>query len=192
MPLIDNFSLEYWKNFERERNQQIYNNRKKISYNGYEENLAKLLKRYTFKGVPLWQEVTNLNFYKKTIGIYILCLPEVRGYYIGQTTVSFYKRIYQHWKRPKTTFDKTYRQSDVSNIYIIPLPKVLITDFDAIEQDCIASISNIFLLNSLMSPNYLVWIKDTNYHPKDFLIPSRKLYYKKKKIFEYQLCNGLS
>ena len=86
---------------------QRYRNKERkdtLSENEYNEQLNELLKRYTHNNTPLFQKVQNLNDFKSQIGIYILCLPEVKGFYVGKTIHSLKKRITSHWTNPMAFF----------------------------------------------------------------------------------------
>ena len=117
----------------------------------YVYELDSLLNRYTYNGKFLFEKVECLADYKNNIGIYILCLHDVRGIYIGQTKSSISTRITNHWSKPSSNFDRTFGPNDVNEIYVIKVPLIYLDD---VERDCIASIKEKYILNALRGGKY--------------------------------------
>lgn len=189
----------YWvlagiiKKFRRYNNDR--EKRKEIPRAQYDAALTKLQNRYTFKKTPLMKKVITLDDYKNHAGIYVLCLSAVRGYYIGQASISLSKRIQQHWKKPSSDFDRKYSKSDVTAIYVMPLDLDVVygaQGLDIIEQDCIASIPKKYLLNALASAAVLMFVDDKRYIQADYRISSDVLCDIKDRILMYQTENGLA
>lgn len=157
-----------------------------ISSGEYQYAMETLLKRYSYNGHTLFKKVENLNKYSSHKGIYVLCLPEVKGYYIGKTNSCFKKRVTDHFRNSRSDFDKLYGPTDIQEIYVLPFKNI---DINLIEQDCIATIGKKFALNSLVGGDDLRFL-DENYKEKDYLIPNSKDFEKvKEKIYESQIQN---
>lgn len=155
-----------------------------LSEEEYNNKLNCLLHRYTYKNISLFQKVENLNDFVSQKGIYILCLPEIKGYYVGKATKSLKKRIIDHWTKPNSDFDRTYGPNDVKDIYILSCNGLDDYIINEIEKDCIATISKKFALNAMVGGNTMLTISDKNYKEKDFCISQPLLKKIKNQIHE--------
>ncbi len=100
------------------RQLQITDKLKENSSSGFNERLNAFLERHSE-----FKEVTDLREYKEKKGIYLLVLDEYNACYIGQTKVSFVKRIRQHWSK-KDYFGggiDRFKAMDTTRIYVYPL-----------------------------------------------------------------------
>ena len=170
-------------------NNQDKAKRQEMPLTPYNAALTRLQKRYTFKKKALLKKVTNLDNYTNFAGIYILCLSGVRGYYVGQTAHSLSKRIRQHWRKPGTDFDRKYSESDVAEIYVMPLDIPAVYEqfgLDAIERDCIASVPKKYLLNSMVGGGTILWVKNKKYKQADYRLPTDVLNDLKDRILFFQ------
>lgn len=170
-------------------NNQDKAKRQEMPLTPYNAALTRLQKRYTFKKKALLKKVTNLDDYTNFAGIYILCLSGVRGYYVGQTAHSLSKRIRQHWRKPGTDFDRKYSESDVAEIYVMPLDIPAVYEqfgLDAIERDCIASVPKKYLLNSMVGGGTILWVKNKKYKQADYRLPTDVLNDLKDRILFFQ------
>ena len=140
-----------------------------LSEEEYNNKLNCLLHRYTYKNVSLFQKVENLNDFVSQKGIYILCLPEIKGYYVGKATKSLKKRIIDHWTKPNSGFDITYGPADIKEIYVLNCSESYDAEYyiDAIERDCIATIGRKFSLNVMVGGNTIETIYDEGYDEKN-------------------------
>ena len=128
--------------------------------NKYQQALNDLLMRYSKDGKTVFEKVHVLNDYAGYTGIYVLCIPQVKGYYIGQTNKSISKRIKQHFHSPSSEFDKSFTIKDVSEIYVLHCG----TDYlDIAEVDCIASIPSEFLLNRMAGGPLILFVDSEDY-----------------------------
>ena len=141
----------------------------------YNEQLDKLLKRYTHNDISLFQKVESLNDFKSQIGIYVMCLPEVKGFYVGKTINSLKKRIINHWVSQKSDFDKYYGHCDVTDIYVMCCNGLDNDTINKLEIDCITTIDRIFGLNVMVGENYIISLHDDKYNPEDFLLSNEFL-----------------
>ena len=170
---------------QRYKNKQRKDN---LSENEYKEQLDKLLKRYTHNNISLFQKVENLNDFKSQVGIYILCLPEIKGYYIGKTSQSLKTRITNHWVSPKSNFDRYYGNCDVQEIYVMVCNELDDYTIDELEIDCIATIGRKFALNCLSGGDYIISINAPQYDEnrfsmsEDFLVETKEKLVKIKEI----------
>lgn len=178
------FSLGTTINFAISQRNKIKSRIDSLSEEEYNNKLNCLLHRYTYKNVSLFQKVENLNNFVSQKGIYILCLPEVKGYYVGKATKSLKNRIIDHWTKPNSDFDKTYGSNDIKDIYILPCNMFDDYTINEIEKDCIATISKKFALNVMTGGNTILTISDENYKEKDFCISQSSLKKIKNQIYE--------
>ena len=142
---------------------------------GYTNQLNKLLKRYTHNGISLFQKVENLNDFKSQIGIYVFCLPEVKGYYVGKTMNSLEKRITNHWISPKSDFDRYYGHCDVKDVYVMCCKGLDSDTINEIETDCIATIGRFFSLNVMAGQDYIISIHNEKYDESKFSVSVERL-----------------
>lgn len=131
----------------------------------YKVGLEKILNRYSVDGATLFEKVSDLNTYTGCAGIYILCLDEIRGYYVGQTSKDIKSRIKSHWSEPSNTFDRMYGPNDISAIYVL---RVSSKYLNRVEQDCIANIELAYLLNGFVGGNVIAGIHSTQYKSSDY------------------------
>lgn len=131
----------------------------------YQQSLNNLLLRYSKDGKTVFEKVHVLDDYAGYTGIYVLCLPRVKGYYIGQTNHSISKRIKQHFHSPSSEFDKSFTLNDVAEIYILHCG---IDYLDIAEVDCIASIPKEYLLNRMAGGPLILFVDSENYVPSRF------------------------
>ncbi len=73
----------------------------KLNYEDFNTKFQDFLKLKSNSNI---KEVSDLNLYKKSSGIYILVLDKYKQVYIGQATKSITQRIVRHWSR-KIEFD---------------------------------------------------------------------------------------
>ena len=145
----------------------------------YVYELDSLLNRYTYNGKFLFEKVECLADYKNNIGIYILCLHDVRGIYIGQTKSSISTRITNHWSKPSSNFDRTFGPNDVNEIYVIKVPLIYLDD---VERDCIASIKEKYILNALRGGEILESVHSQMNKSEDYLLEDEYLKLIQEKI----------
>ena len=169
------FSLGGSINFAISQRNKIKARIDSLSEEEYNNKLNCLLHRYTYKNVSLFQKVENLNDFVSQKGIYILCLPEIKGYYVGKATKSLKKRIIDHWTKPNSDFDRTYGPNDVKKIYILNCSESYDAEYfiDAIERDCIATIGRKFSLNVMVGGNTIETIYDKDYDEKKYQISNK-------------------
>lgn len=136
--------------------------------NEYKERLSVLRKRYD----SLFEKVNNILDYKDVSGIYVFCLDKYKGYYVGQAKTSMYKRVIAHFIAPSSDFDKAYKATDVNDLYILKCP---IKNINRIEQDCIATISKKFSLNSSVGGEALAWLSQDDYREENYLFSEKEL-----------------
>lgn len=141
------------------------NERKNLNLQAYRDCLDRLLNRYSKNGKTIFKEITNIDEYKNSIGIYVLCLDNELGYYIGKTKVSIKKRIIQHFKKPNSHFDEVHKYDDVKRIFVLELPVEYI---DLVEQDCISYIPNNYLYNVMAGGNSIIVIDSDYYNAKNY------------------------
>lgn len=139
--------------------------RVKMDEKPYKADLEKLLNRYTVDGSTKFEKVNDLNAYTGCSGIYIFCLDEIRGYYVGQTSSDIKKRIKSHWSDPSNAFDRTYGPNDVSSIYVLRLNSKYL---NRVEQDCIASINQLYLLNRFVGGNVIAAVHSSQYNSEEY------------------------
>lgn len=128
--------------------------------NKYQQALNDLLLRYSKDGKTVFEKVHVLDDYAGYTGIYVLCIPRVKGYYIGQTNKSISKRIKQHFHSPSSEFDKSFTINDVSEIYVLHCG---IDYLDIAEVDCIASIPKEYLLNRMAGGPLIMFVDSEDY-----------------------------
>ena len=136
-----------------------------VTEQDYRKQIDNLFKRYTVENKCGFEEVVNLNIIDKYTGIYVLCFDLEKKYYIGKASKSFKDRIIQHFLKPSSNFDDTHNPTDVSKIYVMHTSNEFI---DFIEQDCISTIDNNYLLNSLAGGHSIDFIHDENYDPNKY------------------------
>ncbi len=151
-----------------------------ISSEEYENKREILFKRYSYNGHTLFKKVENLKNYSSYKGIYLLCLPTVKGYYIGKTNSCFRERITGHFRNSRSDFDKLYGPRDIQEIYVLPFENI---NINIIEQDCIATIGKELALNSLVGGDDLCFL-DEDYKETNYLISNNKYFENiKEKIY---------
>lgn len=163
--LVDYF--RYWKESLSEIEERV-----KMEEKPYKVNLENLLKRYAVNGLTKFEKADDLNVYTGQSGIYIFCLDEIRGYYIGQTTTDIKTRIKRHWSEPSNTFDRTYGPKDVSAIYVLRLKTKYL---NRVEQDCIANINEKYLLNGFVGGNVIAGVHSAWYNSGDYKLGQDEL-----------------
>ena len=109
----------------------------------YTQSFSEVIKRYSIGNLSLLKKIDDLNKYDFP-GIYILCLDDIGGYYVGQTSVSIKQRIKKHYQQLNSKFDKLFGHNNVKSIYALKCPSNML---NRVEQDIIASIPTTFLLN---------------------------------------------
>lgn len=132
----------------------------------YENRLVKLLSRYSYKEKTLFEKVEDLSQYRKRKGIYILCLTQLKGCYVGQTRKCLATRISQHFTSENSEFDKNYRPSDVKQIYVLPVDETM----DLVESDCIAMLGKDICVNALAGGKSIELIKSDTYKAENYLL----------------------
>ena len=83
---------------------------------------------------PEFIQVTDLNLYRDTLGIYMMVLDDYRQVYIGSTASNFRQRIQSHWSRIKepgklvvgevsrSIMDiDSFKHLDTTRIYVYPI-----------------------------------------------------------------------
>ncbi|MDD3138563.1 MAG: hypothetical protein PHX08_06290 [Lachnospiraceae bacterium] len=145
----------------------------------YVYEIDSLLNRYAYNGKFLFEKVECLADYKNNIGIYMLCLHDIRGIYIGQTRSSISARITKHWSEPSSNFDCTFGPNDVNEIYVIKVPLIYL---NAVEMDCIASIKEKYILNALRGGEILDSVHSQMTKSEDYLLEEEHLKLIKEKI----------
>ena len=145
---------------------------KKRSSKVYDKCIEKLLKRYTLNKRSYFEEVENINDYKKYSGIYILCFNDKKAFYIGKTSVSLKDRIIKHFSNPQTGFEQNNKIQDISKIYVL---KIQAEFLDYVERDCIASIPSEYLLNVLEGGNTIESIHSNQYNPAKNLLSKKAI-----------------
>lgn len=149
----------------------------KLSESVYKEVLLAVKKRYSLYDECMLESVRDLNDYDCP-GIYFLAFDSFKSYYIGQSRLSIKKRIMQHFRQPKSDFDKSYGANEISAIYVI---KYLSNEkeIDELEADAIAMVPQEHLMNCLAGSGktirLLVSIHDEEYNPSDYLMKKTRL-----------------
>ena len=129
---------------------------------GYQHALEKLLLRYSKNGVTVFRKVENLHDFSGYAGIYILCFPSVNGYYVGKSK-NIARRIPQHFKNPKTQFDRTFSFEEIQDIYVLHCAWDIL---DLAEVDCIATIPKQYLLNRMAGGPWIMFLDSEEYNPE--------------------------
>ena len=140
----------------------------------YPKRIESLFKRYTYQSECAFLKIKNLNEVKNYFGIYLLCLPQINGCYVGKTNKCFVKRITQHFTNPNTAFDNNYKPSDIKEIYVMLLGES-IQIIDLIERDCIAILGKEVCLNALAGGDSIELIKSERYDEKQHILSSSVL-----------------
>lgn len=138
----------------------------------YDIRMKALFDRYSVNGETLFEKVDDLGKYKGYSGIYLLCLPQIKGCYVGQTKKCFATRIPQHFTSPNSAFDTKYGPADIKEIYILPAEEYYV---DYLESDCIAVLGNEVCLNALAGGGSVELIKSERYKPENYLLPQEPL-----------------
>ena len=105
----------------------------------YEDFNAKLNDFLSLKRNSNLKEVSDLNLYKKSSGIYILVLDKYKQVYIGQATKSITQRIVRHWRR-KIEFDsilvgKTNETKiSIDSFGIMDTSRIFVEEIDSISK----------------------------------------------------------
>jgi hypothetical protein len=147
-------------------------NRIEMDEKEYIYDIDRLLGRYSCNGKFLFEKVDCLTDYKNCIGIYMFCLHDVRGIYIGQTRNSIPDRIKDHWSKPSSNFDRTFGPNDVDEIYVIKVPLIYLND---VERDCIASINEKHILNGLRGGGIMETVHSQMHRSEDYLLEDEHL-----------------
>ena len=142
--------------------------------NDYTERINNLFNRYSINGKTAFERIYELNKTENFYGIYLLCLPQIKGCYLGKTTKSFATRIPQHFTKPNSSFDVKYKPEDIKEIYILPLDET-VHFIDLIEEDCIATLGQNICLNAIAGGTSIELIKSETYNPKSHLIKQNLL-----------------
>ena len=137
----------------------------------YQQTLDQLLMRYSKEGKTVFRKVHNLSDFAGYAGIYVLCIPSVRGYYIGKSK-DIARRIPQHFKHPKTQFDHSFSLEDIHEIYVLHCSRDVL---DLAEVDCIASIPKKFLLNRMAGGPTILFIDSVEYDAKRCMLNNELL-----------------
>ena len=135
----------------------------------YQEMLNNLIKKYSCQGKSAFEKIYNLNDIENYKGIYLLCIPQIKGCYVGQTKTSFGTRIPQHFSKPNSAFDIKYKPEDIKEIYVMQLDETLHA-IDYIEQDCIATLGPDICLNVMAGGCSIELLKSEKYNPKSHTI----------------------
>lgn len=170
---FDDFCEQYRKNFifalvdwlPSSESKRTIMERVELDEKSYKAAIEKLLNRYAGDGLTKFEKVDDLNVYTGQSGIYIFCLDEIRGYYVGQTSKDIKMRIKKHWSEPSNTFDRTYGPNDVSAIYVLRLKTKYL---NRVEQDCIANINQNYLLNRFVGGNEIAGVHSARYNPREY------------------------
>ena len=152
--------------------------RSNINKEDYDSILNSVLERYSYDGKTAFSKVRNLNDCKEYSGIYLLCLKKELGFYVGQTTISFKKRILQHLRGVETYFDCNHCAPDITDIYIMHINGRFIDD---IESDLIAFIPQNYSLNITaggLHNNQFVYVD--SYVPKKYLLKEKQIEFRTK------------
>jgi len=142
--------------------------------NDYTERMRNLFQRYSFQTKCAFSRIYDLNKVKGFSGIYLLCLPQIKGCYVGKTGKCFATRIVQHFKTPNSAFDKKYKPTDIKEIYVLQLDETMQL-IDSIEEDCIATLGKEICLNALAGGKSIELIKSEEYDEKQHLLPPNTL-----------------
>ena len=136
----------------------------------YNDRISDLFQKYSIKDQSAFERIENLNDVKGFTGIYLLCLPQIKGCYVGKTEKCLATRITQHFTKPNSEFDKKYQPSDVKEIFIMQLGET--TEFiDLIEEDCIATLGKDICLNALAGGTSTEFIKADTYKAEMHFLP---------------------
>lgn len=144
---------------------------RKTNENDYQQALNNLLLRYSKDGQTVFKKVHNLDDYTGYSGIYVLCIPSARGYYIGKSR-NISRRIPQHFTKPRTQFDNSFKLEDIVEMYVLHCGRDLL---DVAEVDCIATIPKEFLLNRMAGGRLITFINSSEYDPHHFLLNEERL-----------------
>ncbi len=147
----------------------------------YTDNIEMLLSRYSYNGKALFEKVDCLANYKNCIGIYMFCLSEIRGIYIGQTRNNIQDRIKAHWSYPSNHFDCTFGPNDVDEIYVIKVPVAYLND---VERDCIAMVKKKYILNGLRGGGIMETVHSQVNRREDYLLMDDHLLMIKEQIIQ--------
>lgn len=147
-------------------------NRIEMDEKEYVYDIDRLLRRYSYNEKFLFEKVDCLADYKNHIGIYMFCLHNVRGIYIGQTRKSILARIKAHWTNPSSNFDSTFGPNDVDEIYVIKVPQIYLND---VEIDCIASINEKYILNKMRGGGIIETVHSQTHRSEEYLLEDEHL-----------------
>lgn len=108
----------------------------------YRAALTRLLARYsTGNGATTaFEEVSDINDYDGKSGVYVFGLDRERLYYVGMASKSVCSRVLDHFRRPRSLFDRTHTLLDISSIHVLPIEDVWFGTIDNVEADCIATL----------------------------------------------------
>lgn len=137
----------------------------------YFDRIKDLFQKYSARGLCAFKQIYDLNTVKNFSGIYLLCLPQIKGCYIGKTQKCFAKRITQHFTNPNSVFDSKYKPNDIKEIYVLQLDETM-KMIDFIEEDCIATLGKEISLNAMAGGNSIELIKSEKYNANEHLLNS--------------------
>lgn len=155
-------------------NNRIRSRNKAIHESEYLESLNNLLSKYSVDGKTLFEKVDIIQSYNKSIGIYVLCMKDMRRIYVGQAKSSIGRRVLQHFSHKNSGFDNSVLPGDITDIYILKTPSD-VSLINIIESDCIATVGKNITANSLSSEFNLQSTSDKDYISKDYMIPNNQL-----------------
>ena len=161
---------ECFRSFASGHTESKYTRHNIQSCNDYPERMKLLFQKYSLQGECAFKQVYDLNNVKGFSGIYLLCLPQINGCYVGKTGKCFATRIQQHFTTPNSEFDKKYRPSDIREIYIMQLDETM-PMMDKVEEDCIATLGKEICLNALAGGSSIELIKSDKYDEKRHFLP---------------------
>lgn len=135
----------------------------------YSERMKMLFHRYSKNNITLFEKIKDLNEIRGFSGIYLLCLPQIKGCYVGKTEKCFATRIPQHFTTPNSAFDKKYIPTDIQDIYILQLDEMMPL-INLIEEDCIAVLGKEVCLNAVAGGYSIELIKSDRYDEKEHFL----------------------
>lgn len=150
----------------------------------YTERIDNLFSKYSNDGKTAFLRVYDLNQTINFSGIYLLCLPQIKGCYLGKTNKTFDIRIPQHFTKPNSSFDIKYKPEDIREIYVLPLDETMYF-IDFIEEDCIATLGPNICLNAFAGGTSTELIKSETYMPERHFIKQDLVNWIVKDSIEY-------
>lgn len=175
------------------KNTMFPKKRSKINFEDYNKILSDVLNRYSLRGECAFINVKKFNYLDKDLckGIYILCLKDKLGFYVGKSKMSIRNRIFNHIYNMETYFDYNLIPSDISDIYILHMDKEYINE---IEQDLISFIPQEYSFNICPGGDKnseLTYF--SSYKPENYLLENSKLEsairysLRERKEYEFQI-----